>query len=189
MFNFANINSVRPVVRKALRFQKSGLALDLGCGVGRHALFLAKKGFTVTAVDEGSEKTGALKELARLQNLKIAVRKGDATAFTSARRFDLVLSSMFLHFLEGRAQRDMVTRMQEFTKRGGINVVTEYSDRTKEGTRPQLVDPEKMKGAYEDAGWEVLHFDHRLGVPMPSSKNPKKMVRYWVLELIARRPY
>jgi ubiquinone/menaquinone biosynthesis C-methylase UbiE len=40
-----------PVVREALGDVKGLAVLDLGCGTGRHALWLAGKGATVTAVD------------------------------------------------------------------------------------------------------------------------------------------
>src|ERR1700687_2113287 len=101
-FNLSNINSVRPIVRQALRYKKSGSALDLGCGAGRHALFLAKKGFRVTAVDKSSENIAALKELARLQKLPITTLKADVTEFNSGKKFDLIVSTMVLHFLPDR---------------------------------------------------------------------------------------
>ena len=40
-----------PVVREALGDVRGLAALDLGCGTGRHALWLAAHGATVTAVD------------------------------------------------------------------------------------------------------------------------------------------
>ncbi|MDU3885198.1 MAG: DUF1971 domain-containing protein, partial [Streptococcus mitis] len=47
-----NTNSVHSEVLEAMQTVKPGKALDLGCGQGRNALFLAQQGFDVTAVDQ-----------------------------------------------------------------------------------------------------------------------------------------
>ena len=39
------------IVQDILKFKQAGEVLDLGVGEGRDALFLAKKGFTVTGID------------------------------------------------------------------------------------------------------------------------------------------
>ncbi len=51
--------------------------LDLGCGLGRHAVFFAKKGFRVSAFDLSEEGTGHLREWAAGEGLDIAVRTAD----------------------------------------------------------------------------------------------------------------
>ncbi len=45
-------NPVHSEVLEAMQTVRPGRALDLGCGQGRNALFLAKQGFEVTAVDQ-----------------------------------------------------------------------------------------------------------------------------------------
>ncbi len=47
-----NTNPVHSEVLEAMQIVKPGKALDLGCGQGRNALFLAQQGFDVTAVDQ-----------------------------------------------------------------------------------------------------------------------------------------
>ncbi|MFQ5892475.1 MAG: class I SAM-dependent methyltransferase, partial [Candidatus Methanofastidiosia archaeon] len=39
-----------PIERKAMKHMK-GRVLDIGCGAGRHALYLQKKGFDVLGID------------------------------------------------------------------------------------------------------------------------------------------
>lgn len=56
-----------PIERKAIRLAK-GRALDIGAGAGRHSLYLQKKGFDVTAIDNSP---GAIK-VCRLRNIKKA---------------------------------------------------------------------------------------------------------------------
>ena len=186
MFNLLNINSVRPIVREVLHYKKSGSALDLGCGAGRHALFLAKKGFRVTALDNRSESLAALKELARLQKLPITIKRVDAVTYASKRKFDIILSTMVLHFLPKLIHKNTIIKMQKNTKKRGLNVLSSYTDKNKNGTRPHLVHAGALKRAYEKTGWTILK--HREGLGKPQKNAAGKIIRYWTEELIAQKP-
>lgn len=185
-FDFLNINSIRSIVGDVLRYKKSGLALDLGCGAGRHAIFLAKHRFKVVAVDNRTEVLAALKELARLQKLSIVVRREDAVNFLIKNKFDVVISTMVLHFLNSGDQKKSILNMQECTKNNGINVVSSYTDKNEKETRPYLITSGMLKKAYEDKGWKILKYFEGLGEPSRSSTGDG-MVRYWKEELIAEK--
>ena len=51
--------------------------LDLGCGIGRHAIFLAKEGFEVTAFDGSKQALETLEITARNMNLDIKIVEGN----------------------------------------------------------------------------------------------------------------
>jgi SAM-dependent methyltransferase len=57
----------------AERWQSEGLTrfLDLGCGLGRHAVYMVQKGFDVTAADLSDLGLSHLKEWAAKENLNI----------------------------------------------------------------------------------------------------------------------
>lgn len=57
-----------PLERQAIAFAK-GRVLDIGCGAGRHSLYLQRKGFDVTAIDNSP---GAI-EVCKLRGLKNAI--------------------------------------------------------------------------------------------------------------------
>jgi 2-polyprenyl-3-methyl-5-hydroxy-6-metoxy-1,4-benzoquinol methylase len=59
-----------PVEQKAIK-QVKGRVLDIGCGAGRHSLYLQQKGFEVTAIDNSP---GAI-EVCKLRGLKSAMVK------------------------------------------------------------------------------------------------------------------
>lgn len=63
----------------ALRWKAEGRrrALDLGCGPGRHALFLARQGFEVSAFDLADDGLAELRHRAEAEALRIDVRRGD----------------------------------------------------------------------------------------------------------------
>lgn len=57
----------------------SGRALDIGAGDGRHSILLARRGFTVEAVDISAEAVAKLREVARRGRLPIEPRVGDCS--------------------------------------------------------------------------------------------------------------
>jgi ubiquinone/menaquinone biosynthesis C-methylase UbiE len=54
-----------------------GRVLDLGCGLGRHSLFLAESGFEVDAFDLAAEAVGQLREKSQQRGLALSVKHGD----------------------------------------------------------------------------------------------------------------
>jgi 2-polyprenyl-3-methyl-5-hydroxy-6-metoxy-1,4-benzoquinol methylase len=65
--------------------------LDLMCGYGRHAIFLANKGIEVTAVDNLSEYITEIKEVATRDHLPLNCIQTDVMQFTTDEKFDLVI--------------------------------------------------------------------------------------------------
>ena len=67
---------VYPLIK---RWQKQGLKkiLDLGCGLGRHSILFAQKGFEVDAFDLSESGIEELKETIKKQKLPIRLKVGD----------------------------------------------------------------------------------------------------------------
>jgi SAM-dependent methyltransferase len=51
--------------------------LDLGCGLGRHSIFFAQRGFSVDAFDLSDRGVAALAQAARERNVLVRTRVGD----------------------------------------------------------------------------------------------------------------
>ncbi len=78
----------------------SGEALDLACGRGRHALWLAAAGLSVTAIDRDGELLHLLRRAASLRDLTVATRAqdietDDVSLGTSV--FDVIVVVHYLH--------------------------------------------------------------------------------------------
>lgn len=74
------------------------LALDLACGRGGNALWLADKGWPVAAWDHSEVAITALEEQARSANLHVQTEVRDVIAEPpEARSFDVIVVSRFLH--------------------------------------------------------------------------------------------
>ncbi|MDQ7993785.1 MAG: class I SAM-dependent methyltransferase [Propionicimonas sp.] len=83
-----------PTVVEALEGMPRGRALDVGAGEGRHSLWLASRGWQVTAVDQSTVAVGRIQARAAMLGLDIEAEVADVTHFAPRRRgFDLVLFS------------------------------------------------------------------------------------------------
>ena len=78
---------------RELKARGAARALDLGCGVGRHALLLAEHGLEVEAIDGSAAGLEILRETAAARGLSLGLRQGsaDTLPFPDA-SFDFVLS-------------------------------------------------------------------------------------------------
>ena len=68
-----NTNPVHSEVLEAVGIVPAGKALDLGCGQGRNALFLAQHGFDVTAVDQNELALEILQSIVEQEDLDMPV--------------------------------------------------------------------------------------------------------------------
>ena len=78
----------------------SGDALDIACGRGRHALWLARHGLRVTAVDRSEEAIAAVLDAARERALPIAAHVVDLEqpgADLGREVFDVIVGVHYLH--------------------------------------------------------------------------------------------
>lgn len=65
--------------------------LDIGCGTGRHAIELARRGYTVVGIDLSESQLNRAKEKALQEDLQVTFLKHDARKLPFSRTFDLVI--------------------------------------------------------------------------------------------------
>jgi tellurite methyltransferase len=72
--------------------------LDLGCGLGRHAVAFAEAGFNITAVDSSETAIAYLRKWAERLSLSMRTKIGDVFKQTLQNdMYDIVLSYNVLH--------------------------------------------------------------------------------------------
>jgi 2-polyprenyl-3-methyl-5-hydroxy-6-metoxy-1,4-benzoquinol methylase len=79
---------------------QGGVALDVACGRGRHALWLAERGFEVYAIDRDPAALVHLDEEARRRGVRVVTEQKDLETECvrlGENRFDLVVAVHYLH--------------------------------------------------------------------------------------------
>lgn len=74
-----------------LRLPPGAAILDVGCGTGRHAIELARRGYRVTGLDLSAGMLAQATEAAQAQNVDVEWVRADATRFTFSERFDAAI--------------------------------------------------------------------------------------------------
>lgn len=73
-----------------------GTAIDLGCGEGRNAVWLAEQGWDVTGIDFSAVALSAARELAAQAGVTVAWEQADVTQWAPEHAYDLV-AVLYLH--------------------------------------------------------------------------------------------
>lgn len=102
-----------------------GTALDLGAGEGGDALWLAGRGWRVTAVDVSATALDRLTARAAEAGVEVAVERHDLAATFPAGRFDLV-SAQFLQSPIDFPRDDVLRRAAAAVAPGGLLLVVAH---------------------------------------------------------------
>ena len=95
-------------------FPNAGVALDLACGLGRHALWLASRSWQVSVIDISDVAIGKLSQAALELDVHLDVFVGDAVEYKfEPTRFDLIV--MFYHM-----DRSLFPKMVSALNPGGV---------------------------------------------------------------------
>ena len=78
-------------IEKELEFDKSKHILDIGCGTGRHAIELARRGYKVTGVDLSKAQLQSAKEKAKEAKVQVEFIQKDARQLEFKNSFDMVI--------------------------------------------------------------------------------------------------
>jgi|SRR5579872_630187 len=130
-----------PLLVETARILEPGRALDLACGAGRNAIWLAEHGWKVTAVDR----------------LPIAIPRVDThVADLEKHEFPIEEAAWDLIVVCYYLQRDLFELIKRGVKPGGVAlVIVHVFEPGHEQSRFSL-HPGEMAKYFE--GWEILHY-------------------------------
>ena len=99
----------------------SGRALDLGCGTGTNALYLAQHGFDVIGVDYVPRAIDAARRKAQQRNVRVEFRTADVLAPGNFETpFDLILDIGCFHSLDSNGQMRYADNVRTWTHHGSL---------------------------------------------------------------------
>jgi tellurite methyltransferase len=151
-----------------------GKALDLACGTGRNALWLAEHGWSVTAVDGATVAIELLRSRACERGVTLDARVADIEKheyLIEQSCWDLIAICYYL-------QRDLFEPAKRGVAPGGILISIVHITEPGEEPTAHRLRPGELEQYFK--GWEILHTHE--GKPSDSAH------RRLVAEIVARRP-
>lgn len=149
------IKEPMPLLRRVVDGLKPGRALDLACGTGRHAIFLAERGWQVTAVDSSRVGIKLAKESARERNVKVDWRVADL----ERGEFEIEMEAYSLIGVFYYLQRDLFPQIRAGLSPGGIVIAAIHLVNDETVAQPMnpafLLQPGELRAEFR--GWEILH--------------------------------
>ncbi len=151
-----------------------GKALDLACGTGRNALWLAREGWDVTAMDGADAAIEILEERARQESVNIKTVVADLQGgeyIITPSHWDFIAICYYL-------QRNLIASAKNGVRPGGILLMIVHTTEGDEQPNESRLRPGELARYF--AGWEILHSYE--GKPNDPAH------RRSVTEIVARRP-
>jgi len=142
-----------------------GKTLDLGCGNGRNSVWLAAKGFDVTAWDKNPNSINNLQTIKAaegLDNLHIAINDLNTLSFDG--HYDFILSTVVMMFLEPQTIPGLIANMQRCTVPGGYNLIVAAMDTADFPCTvgfPFAFKEGELRHYYD--GWDILKYNENPG--------------------------
>jgi ubiquinone/menaquinone biosynthesis C-methylase UbiE len=134
---------------------KPSRTLDLCCGAGTNPIYLAKKGFDVTAMDVSDGATKLSKQKAHKEKVEMKLLVGSfMTLPFKDGRFDFVFDMGCFHHVKTRNRTSFIRGVNSVLKPKGTYFLTCFSDKNGPAwnhfTREQIV---KLFGDYFSIEW------------------------------------
>ena len=134
-----------------------GPVLDVGCGTGENALFLAARGLEVVGVDAVEAAVEAARRKAVARGLEAEFLVHDALALDGlGRRFATVVDSGLFHTFDDRERRRFVTSLAAALTFGGRYYVLCFSERELRDGGPRRVTQAELRAAFGQPPFRVL---------------------------------
>ncbi len=147
-----------PPLSDAVAGVPPGRALDLACGTGRHAVWLALRGWQVDAVDGSDTAVSLLLANAKLAGCRnriephVADLEADPPGFViEPEAYDLIVDCYFLH-------RPLFTAIREGVRPGGLFVAALHLPAPGAGRgHGYVLRPGELERTVAGWGWDVRH--------------------------------
>ncbi len=133
-----------------------GTALDLGCGQGGDAIWLASQGWTVTGADISQKALDVAAKAAEAAGVTVAWERHDLAESLPAGPFDLVTSS-FLHSEVELPRAQILRAAADAVAPGGTLLVVGHAPSPEHHHHEDLPGPDEVVAelALPDAEWEL----------------------------------
>jgi tellurite methyltransferase len=143
--------------------KEKSIVLDVGCGEGRNAIFLAKQGHIVDAFDMSEAGIAKATRIAQKNHVEVNFFVQDLGRYEFDKKYDVILSHGVLHLPERSIRNAFIEKAKMNTKPGGYNIIGVFTNRlpaTPDNApfTKSLFDVGELPGMYGD--WNIIrHFE------------------------------
>lgn len=150
--------------------------LDLGCGSGRHTVYLAKHGFEVYGIDISPKGIEITKIWLKKEKLRADLKVGDIYKKLPYPNnfFDALISTQTLHHNRINKIRKLIKEIERILKANSLIFITVSKRRVK-----KLIPKEKM--------WKIKFIAPRTFIPL--SHDEKGLIHYWFNKKLLRKEF
>jgi SAM-dependent methyltransferase len=139
-----------------------GEVLDIGCGLGDNAVFLAQQGFKVTGLDISPTALITAERRAKDGGVDVKFAAADATkldGYTDA--FDTVIDSGMFHCLDDDGKRSYASVVHRATREGATLLLSCFCDANPpDDERPlPVVSEQTVRDVLGGAGWDIASLE------------------------------
>ncbi len=142
---------------------RKGRVVELGCGTGTNAVYLAQKGFDVTAIDIAPSAIALAEEKARKAGVKVRFLVADVLAPPRLEPFDLIFDRGCYHGVRGSNAAGYVETVRRLSRPGTLLLILAGNANEERSGGPPRVEEEQICGDF--AKWfdvvelRETHFD------------------------------
>jgi SAM-dependent methyltransferase len=139
-----------------------GDVLDIGCGLGDNAIYLAQQGFNVTGLDISPTALVTAERRAKDAGAQVTFATADATeldGYTDA--FDTVVDSGMFHCLDDDGKRRYAAAVHHATRDGATLLLACFSDANPGQAEWPLpaVTEQTLRDVLDGAGWDIVSLE------------------------------
>jgi ubiquinone/menaquinone biosynthesis C-methylase UbiE len=150
--------------------------LDLGCGTGRHLVYLAKHSFDVYGIDISKHGIEIAKKWLKKENLKVHLKIGDIYKRLPYKDdfFDAIVSIKTIHHGKIASIRKLIKEMERVLKPKGLIFITVTKRKPK-----KEIPKEKL--------WKIRFIAPRTFIPLTGDE--KGLIHFWFNKKLLRKEF
>jgi SAM-dependent methyltransferase len=152
-----DIGAAQPVVieaEQAGRFH--GEVLDVGCGLGDNAIFLASQGHQVTGVDAAATAIKQARQRARQRGVDVQFTVADATSLAGLEGcFDSALDAACYHCLDEDARHAYAAALHRATRPDALLTLFCFPAGSTGLAAALGISEENLRTTWSKAGWDI----------------------------------
>ena len=136
----------------------SGEVLDIGCGLGDNAIYLASRGHSVTGLDGSPAAIEEARRRAATAGVTVNFDVADATTLSGYEgRFDTVVDSALYHCLDDEGQQAYIAALYRVTRPGARLHLSCFSDGNVNGVIAPMghVPESNLRDTLTANGWRI----------------------------------